>query len=169
MKRWSLRPATELDLDAIEGIEAVSFGNPWPADVYAQEIERDVGRVEVAQDGEGTVIGMFCVWCVADQSHLMRIATAPAYRCRGVGRDLLRAAIARARSAGCEHMTLEVASANRAAIGLYAEAGFVVVGRREGYYRTPPDDALVMRCELTSALRDSGPASPAHGRRRARA
>lgn len=152
-RSWRLRPATMHDLLAIERIEAGSFGNPWPADVYAQEIERDIGYVEVAQTFQGTVIGVSCVWCVAEQSHLMRIATAPAYRGMGVGGDLLVAALTRARDAACEAMTLEVASSNAAAVQLYARAGFAVIGRREGYYRAPPDDALVMRLELSAGTR----------------
>jgi ribosomal-protein-alanine acetyltransferase len=163
---WWLRPATSRDLDAIERIEVTSFGNPWPADVYAQEIERDVGHVDVAQSTQGEVIGVSCVWCVAGESHLLRIATAPAYRGVGVGRDLLAAAIARARDAACESMTLEVASSNAAAVQLYVQAGFCVIGRREGYYRAPPDDALVMRVQLSAGT--CGP-STAGGRRRARA
>lgn len=149
MKTWRLRAATLADLLAIERIEVVSFGNPWLADVYAQELERDVGCVEVAERATGEIVGMFCVWCVAGEAHLMRIATAPEFRGQGVGRDLLAAALERARSAGCETMTLEVAASNGPAIDLYAAAGFSVVGRREGYYRVPPDDALLMRCELS--------------------
>jgi [ribosomal protein S18]-alanine N-acetyltransferase len=152
VRSWRRRAARTDDLLAIEGIEVASFGNPWLADVYAQELEREIGVVEVAESQDGTIVGVFCVWCVADESHLMRIATAPSRRREGIGRDLLEAALDSARSAGCEHMTLEVAASNEAAIELYAAAGFSVVGRRRGYYRAPPDDALLMRCELSADL-----------------
>jgi [ribosomal protein S18]-alanine N-acetyltransferase len=159
MRTWRLRPATPGDLPAIERIELESFGNPWLADVYAQELERDVGCVEVAENAEASVIGVFCVWCVATESHLMRIATAPSHRRQGIGRDLLAAALDRARSAGCESMTLEVAASNEAAIELYASFGFAVVGRRVGYYRLPPDDALLMRRDLAGPAVDAGPSA----------
>ena len=151
MRRWRLRAATADDLEAIERIEVASFGNPWLADVYAQELERDIGCVEVAEATDGTIVGMFCIWCVASESHLMRIATDPSRRREGIGRDLLAAALERAQSAGCDSMTLEVAASNDAAIELYAAFGFSVVGRRVGYYRVPPDDALLMRRALAKA------------------
>ena len=65
--------------------------------------------------------------------------------------DAHRAALERAQSAGCDSMTLEVAASNDAAIELYAAFGFSVVGRRVGYYRVPPDDALLMRRALAKA------------------
>jgi [ribosomal protein S18]-alanine N-acetyltransferase len=151
VRTWRLRAARPDDLPAVERIEEASFGNPWLLDVYAQELERDIGCVEVAEAEDGIIVGVFCIWCVANEAHLMRIATAPVRRRQGIGRDLLEAALERARSAGCEHMTLEVAASNDAAIELYAAAGFQVVGRRERYYRAPPDDALLMRCELPAA------------------
>jgi [ribosomal protein S18]-alanine N-acetyltransferase len=149
VRPWRLRAATSADLVAIERIEVASFGNPWLADIYAQELERDIGCVEVAEADDGAILGLFCVWCVANESHLMRIATSPEHRRQGLGRMLLRAAIERGRASGCDHMTLEVAASNDAAIELYAGVGFSVVGRRPGYYRSPPDDALLMSCDLS--------------------
>jgi [ribosomal protein S18]-alanine N-acetyltransferase len=160
VRGWHLRPATLGDLLAIEHIEVASFGNPWVADIYAQEIEREIGCVEVAEAGDGTIVGVFCIWCVADEAHLMRIATAPGHRRQGIGRELLDAAFDRARRAGCDHMTLEVAAGNRAAIDLYVAAGFSVAGRRPGYYRTPPDDALLMRRDLRAEGPAAEPRSP---------
>jgi ribosomal-protein-alanine N-acetyltransferase len=140
----TLRDALAMDLDSICHIEHACFGNPWPADAYAQELQRVEGQLMVAVD-LGGVVGFSCVWHVAGEAHLLRIAVDPTLRRRGLGRMLLRAVFARAQVAGCNQITLEVASANTPAIALYHEAGFTEIGRREGYYRTPPDDALVMR------------------------
>lgn len=146
-----LREARPSDLGAIDRIERAAFGNPWPLDAYAQEIEREHGILEVALvRGEG-VVGFSCAWHVAEEAHLLRIATAPRFRRRGIGRDLLSAVLARARAASCGRITLEVASANGAAIHLYETVGFREIGRRSGYYRVPPDDALVMRLDFTPA------------------
>lgn len=144
----SLRPARPSDLGAIERIERASFGNPWPLDAYAQELERDHATLEVAVvRGEG-IAGFSCAWHVAEEAHLLRIATSTRFRRRGIGRDLLSAVIARARAASCGRITLEVASANGAAIHLYEAHAFREIGRRSGYYRVPPDDAVVMRLDL---------------------
>lgn len=158
-----LRRARPSDLGAIDRIERASFGNPWPLDAYAQELEREHGTVEVATiRGEG-VIGFSCAWHVAAEAHLMRIATDPRFRRRGIGRDLLCAVLARAQSASCLHITLEVASTNAPAVALYRAWGFREIGRRKGYYRVPPDDALVMRRALEPAstrARAAGDAGP---------
>jgi len=48
----------------------------------------------------------------------------------------------------CEQVQLEVASENSAAIALYNSFGFAEVGRREGYYRDPLDDAVLMNFDV---------------------
>jgi ribosomal-protein-alanine N-acetyltransferase len=164
----AVRLALTSDLDAIDRIERASFGSPWPLDAYAQELERRDGWLEVAELGAAGVVGFSCTWHVpanipaherrarsgasaqdpALEAHLLRIAVDPRFRNAGVGRDLLGAVLARARAAGAEHMTLEVASANEGAIALYRAAGFVEIGRRADYYRAPPDDAIIMRRAL---------------------
>jgi ribosomal-protein-alanine N-acetyltransferase len=154
-----IRVASTSDLEAIDAIERASFGNPWPLDAYAQELERPGGRLEVAELHGHGVVGFSCTWYVPDrprageelEAHLLRIAVDPRFRRRQVGRDLVGAVLARAAAAAVHHMTLEVASENHAAVALYRCAGFVEIGRRAAYYRAPPDDAIIMRRELLSA------------------
>lgn len=171
-----VRLALGSDLEAIDRIERSSFGSPWPLDAYAQELERRGGWVEVAELPGAGVVGFSCTWHVplpatddrsraamsvttrneptqppALEAHLLRIAVDPRFRNAGIGRDLLGAVLARAVAASAEHMTLEVASENVAAIALYRAAGFVEIGRRAAYYRAPPDDAIIMRLDLLPA------------------
>jgi ribosomal-protein-alanine N-acetyltransferase len=47
-------------------------------------------------------------------------------------------------------MFLEVRESNSAARALYASRGFLAVGRRRGYYRSPVEDALVLRRDATA-------------------
>jgi ribosomal-protein-alanine N-acetyltransferase len=143
----TLRRASADDLDALVAIERACFGNPWTREIWLDELARDLAYVEVVC-AAGEVVASACCWIVADEAHLMRIATLPAWRSRGLARALLGAALARARGAGCEHMLLEVARANADAVRLYREAGFEVIGERLGYYASPPDDALIMRTSL---------------------
>jgi ribosomal-protein-alanine N-acetyltransferase len=67
----------------------------------------------------------------------------------GVGRALCEAVIDWCRRRGAGVVELEVRAASDGAIALYNGLGFVVVGRRKGYYREPADDALLMKLELT--------------------
>jgi ribosomal-protein-alanine N-acetyltransferase len=143
----ALRRATTDDLDALVAIERACFGNPWSREIWIDELVRDLAYVEVACE-DGGVVALACSWIVADEAHLMRIATLPHRRGRGLARALLGAALARARGAGCENMLLEVARGNADAVRLYRDTGFEVVGERLGYYASPPDDALIMRVAL---------------------
>jgi ribosomal protein S18 acetylase RimI-like enzyme len=54
------------------------------------------------------------------------VATYPEHRGRGVARALMADAAGRARAAGCEVMSLIVASGNAAALGLYDAIGYQV-------------------------------------------
>lgn len=70
-----------------------------------------------------------------DETELMLLAISPEYRRRGLGRKLLNAVIAEARSRDAERLFLEMRSDNETALGLYNDAGFIEVGRRPRYYR----------------------------------
>ena len=150
MSPVALRPATSADVPGLAELDAASFGNPWPADIWMQEVERDLAHVTVAiaHDPLLGLVGSSCLWVVREEAHLLRIATRPTFRGRGIGRDLLEDAFVSARAAGCSTMLLEVARRNRAALALYERAGFQIIGERKGYYTTPPDDALLMRRSL---------------------
>lgn len=140
----SLRPGRAEDLSAISAIEQQTFGNPWPLDAYAQELERPSGWVVVLESA-ARVAGFACVWRVDTEAHLLRIAVDPAWQRRGYGRSLLEAVVGHALHWGCGELTLEVAASNEAALALYRRSGFCEIGRRKAYYRCPVDDAIVMR------------------------
>jgi [ribosomal protein S18]-alanine N-acetyltransferase len=143
----SPRLATLADLPALAALDAACFGNPWSADVYAEELARAFARVRVLE-AAGAVVALSCAWVVADEAHLLRIATAAQVRRQGLGRRLVQALLDEAQAARCQHVLLEVAARNAPAVALYEALGFRRIGRRKGYYARPPDDALVMRRPL---------------------
>jgi ribosomal-protein-alanine N-acetyltransferase len=79
---------------------------------------------------------------------LESVAVEAAARRRGVGRALCGAVASWCRNQGVAALELEVRAGSGGAIALYAGLGFVVAGRRAGYYREPVEDALQMRLEL---------------------
>ena len=89
------------------------------------------------------VAGFACASVVLERCELRRIAVDPEARRGGLGRDLLVAVMEHARERGCTVVELEVAAQNSAARALYEALGFRQVGLRRGYYRQPPDDALL--------------------------
>ena len=81
------------------------------------------------------------------------VAVDPAARRGGVGRALCEAVIGWCRGQRAEEVELEVRAGSVGAIALYGGLGFVVVGRRKGYYREPVEDALLMKLELAGGDR----------------
>lgn len=149
-----IRPATTNDLEAIHAIERASFGDPWSRAAFAQALQAPEVTVAVAAPVPGPaaaadpppgLLGFVAVRTVADEGEILNVAVAPTARRGGVGRALVRYALASAATAGAFSVFLEVRPSNAAALTLYRSFGFVEVGRRHRYYRAPIEDALVLR------------------------
>lgn len=156
-----LRPATPADLDAVLAIEHAVFSDPWAPSSFESEFDDPYGWFRVAEDASGTVVGYAMARFVAGEGEVMNIAVVPALRGQGLGGAMLDAALAAATAAACEAMWLEVRVSNTAARRLYESRGFVLVGRRRGYYRRPVEDALVLRRPLGEAVNEGAPAAGA--------
>jgi len=79
---------------------------------------------------------------------LENVIVHPDFRRKGLGTRLLDELLARARAANSESVFLEVRESNKAAQALYLKRGFELAGRRKGYYRNPPEDAILYRHRL---------------------
>jgi ribosomal-protein-alanine N-acetyltransferase len=88
-------------------------------------------------------------WLVADEVHLLNIATHPQARRAGHASRLLAHIVALGRRRGCRLVTLEVRRSNAAAQRLYRRFGFRPVGVRPNYYAEDQEDAIVMLLDLT--------------------
>lgn len=147
-----LRPE---DLPAVLRIEEASFEAPWSewafralfrrrdAVLLAAELPAGVDR----EDGEGawTMVGYAAAWFASGEGELGDLAVAPDARRRGVGRALVRAVKEETRRRGGTGLFLQVRESNEAARSLYLDEGFKRVGRRKRYYRSPAEDALILR------------------------
>jgi [ribosomal protein S18]-alanine N-acetyltransferase len=143
----SIRLCAAADLLAILAIEQSSFTAPWTQAAFLQELCNANSRVLVAEQN-GEVTGYLCCWRVVDELHILKVAVLSEYRRHGVGRILLEHALAQARQSGACQAHLEVRQSNLAALTLYKNLGFHVVGERRGYYENK-EDALVLICDLT--------------------
>ena len=93
----------------------------------------------------------FAIMRFADaHAHLHLLAVAPAYRGRGIGRELVCWLEACARTAGLFRVNLELRAGNDAARAFYATLGYAECGRAPGYY-AGREDALRMRRELAAS------------------
>ena len=135
------------DLDEVDAIERQSFKAPWPRQVFADELERTWARIEVARLRD-RVVGFVDYWLVADEVHLLAIATHPDWRRRGIGARLLDRVLAVAREHAASIVTLEVRRNNVPALAMYERRGFRRVGTRPRYYQEDGEDAVVMTLDL---------------------
>jgi [ribosomal protein S18]-alanine N-acetyltransferase len=94
------------------------------------------------------VIGMFSGDVVVDELQVDNLAVSGRRRRKGIGRTLLKFALAVAAGLGARTATLEVRSANSPARSFYENEGFIPVGLRARYYADPPDDALLLSRNL---------------------
>jgi ribosomal-protein-alanine N-acetyltransferase len=108
-----------------------------------EELTRPFARVWVARDSLGAIVAFLVAWHVADELHILNVATSPPHRRRGFARALLSATVAFSREKHVRHVLLEVRRSNRPAIALYRSMGFFAMGVRLKYY---PDgeDAVEM-------------------------
>ena len=113
------------------------FGDPTPGPAWlARRIGEllSAGELTVLLIGEppdGLAVLRFrpAIFSAALECYLAELYVAPGRRGRGLGRELLRAAIAHARRRGAAYMELGTSEADVAARGLYESLGF---SNREG-------------------------------------
>ena len=137
------------DLQALVALEQEIFPeDPWTTGMIAQELSS--GRsvyfgVCVNDDVAAPVLCGYAGIAMGIDADVMTMGVLPDFRGRGLGRVLMSALIDVARLWGSERVFLEVRESNAAAISLYENSGFEVVGRTKGYFRNPREDALNMR------------------------
>lgn len=142
-----IRPATAADVPALLALERTCFPDPWSEQGLAESLQPPHGGGLVAESARG-IVGYLITREVGGSGEILNLAIAPGLRRQGVGQGLLGAGLADLADRGAQEVFLEVRESNHAARELYARAGFRVVGARRGYYRSPSEDALVMRLEI---------------------
>jgi [ribosomal protein S18]-alanine N-acetyltransferase len=144
-----IEPAVEADLPEVVAMERACYSDPWAASSFAGLPDHPAVHFAVARtEARGAVAGYVVAWFVADEGELANLAVAPAVRRRGVGLALLDSVLRAATARDIGTLFLEVRESNAAARKLYASRDFEEVGRRKGYYRSPQEDALILRCTL---------------------
>ena len=150
----AVRPMTVADLDLLLPFEDVMFGSEaWSRRSYLDELaDTELRHYVVAEQqtpgGEVELLGSGGLLTIGRTSQIMTVGVLPHARRRGIGRVLVRALVAHARSLDAEEVLLEVRVDNEAARALYQSEGFAVLGRRRGYYDHGRVDAVTMRLGL---------------------
>jgi ribosomal-protein-alanine N-acetyltransferase len=150
MQRAGTGADIDADIEAILDIERLSFPSPWSREAIVEELARAWARLDVVRDAVTGVVAAFAnYWLVADELHILNIATHPERRRHGYATRLLAHMIEVARAVPCRLMTLEVRRSNVSAQRLYRRFAFRAVGVRPNYYADNQEDAIVMLLELS--------------------
>lgn len=121
-----------------------------PAD-YADELGRSDSIVLVAEAANADAVGFIAGRRVPGGAHravdaeIYNIGVRPEDRKRGIGRMLIDAFLTNCRKHGVRNIWLEVRASNETAIRFYAAQGFVQAAVRKHFYKTPVEDALILR------------------------
>ena len=147
MDEVTIRRMTTEDVETVAAIEEATFARPWSAESFRREIEKNVAARYLVAEKHGKVIGYAGAWVVLDECHITNIAVAEAERGRGYGKLLVAALMQYVSNLGAAWADLEVRVSNSRAQHIYAEAGFVSIGKRKRYYEDNGEDAFLMVCE----------------------
>ena len=131
---------------AVAELEKLCFSLPWDETSVAGELTNPLSLWLVAEDN-GVLAGYVGSQSVLGEADMMNLAVKPDYRRRGIGEALVLALVDGLKAQEVSSLTLEVRASNEPAIALYEKLGFYQVGRRPGYYRSPREDALILRKE----------------------
>jgi [ribosomal protein S18]-alanine N-acetyltransferase len=89
-------------------------------------------------------VGYIAYTVFGDEAEVLRIGVHPAFRRQSLATRLLRSALDEMALDGVRKVWLEVRSDDTPAVTLYRSQGFIMVSKRNGYYRRPIGDALVL-------------------------
>jgi ribosomal-protein-alanine N-acetyltransferase len=134
----------QTDLATVANIERSAYEFPWSPGIFRDCLL--AGYTSLVLEQGTAVIGYGIMSVAAGEAHLLNLALAPSARGQGHGWQLLQHILDLAQGAGVEGLYLEVRPSNRAALALYDQAGFEVIGRRRAYYRAigGTEDAVVL-------------------------
>ncbi|MGD0824082.1 MAG: ribosomal protein S18-alanine N-acetyltransferase [Terriglobales bacterium] len=137
----AIRIAEFNDLGAILALERQTTGAAhWTAEQYKQLMGS--GIVLVAGEAD-RLCGFISAQAVVGEWEIENVVVAAQWRRRGIGSELIKALMKRARNQAATAILLEVRESNLAARGLYEKRGFREVGRRRSYYADPVEDAIL--------------------------
>lgn len=137
VERARFRGASADDLDAVAGLDARAFGDPWryaPATLARELSMASVARV--ALDGD-RVIGYATAVVREGGGHINRIAVDPEAQGRGVGKALLADINGQLDLMGANRITLNTQRSNVISQRLYRSSGFKIVGPPLRVYHRP--------------------------------
>ncbi len=141
-------------LEYLHRLEQVATPYPWSLRNYQDALQNQQPIWLAMQKNAkneflleaNSIIGFFVMLPVLDELELLNIVVSQPYQGQGWGRVLLHKLQSEAEMLGGQRILLEVRASNTPALRLYQGNGFVIDGRRRGYYpcQGGREDALLL-------------------------
>jgi ribosomal-protein-alanine N-acetyltransferase len=148
---------TRLTRQDLEAVRAILEPSDLHVDLEAELMREFALPWLIRATLSGPPLGFLLAWSVADELHLLELASHPEQRRRGFAAALLAKLLDYAREHKKRLVLLEVRSSNQAAIALYERFGFSTTGVRRGYYSDTAEDAFEMRMTLNPETGEAVP------------
>ena len=139
---YRIRAGEPSDLSKILLLENEIFTDPWTERMLADVFRAPHLRMLVAEEN-GEILGYATIGIVMDEGELQNIGVSKKARRRGVGTGLMNRMMGLFEEAGVLRAFLEVRESNAPAIALYEGFGFQQVAKRNNYYESPVENALI--------------------------
>lgn len=140
-------PMTPELVPQVAALEQATFSEPWSEQSLLQAALDERYRYLVCLEDD-RLVGYAGLLLVSDEGQVTNVAVRPQRRGQGVATRLMEALKEEAKKRGAKRLFLEVRAGNSAARHVYEKSGFTAVGLRRGFYRKPPEDAVVMLFDM---------------------
>ena len=139
------RPMAYSDIPQVVEIEQQVTFHPWTQNAFSESIKAGDKCWVIEYDNQ--VVAYLFQSIYTEESHILNLAVKSTRQGQGLGRGLVKKACADASRNGVITILLEVCPNNLTARQLYESERFLVLGRRNNYYRSGSrsEDALVMK------------------------
>lgn len=157
-------------ISEIAALESDIFTDPWSEKSIRDTLENPQARIWAIisrqappcscastvpeHAGKPQLLGYVIFYYVLDEGEIARIATSPQHRRQGVAVRLLEKMRAFSYEQNITRWLLDVRISNETAIHFYKAAGFAEDGVRKNFYANPPEDAILMSCEVETSGSD---------------
>lgn len=149
---YELRVLKDSDLDQIHKIEEEVYDDPWSKDLLGESLQAPM-TYSLGWVSGGQCVAYSIYQVIFHEAHLLNIAVSKASQAKGLGSELLEAALADSEQRGALSFFLEVRPSNLKARKLYEAKGFKSLMEREKYY-ADGENALIMVLDLLARKAD---------------
>ncbi len=140
IKSGLIRSATLDDIPSLVQIELDCFSMPWSKKGF-EEFFSNGCSVCLVYEIDKKICAYVGMNLISGEGEITNIAVLKEYRRLGIGALLLERLL---KTDGLFKVMLDVRESNLGAIALYERFGFMVDGKRRGFYQNPREDAILM-------------------------